>query len=350
MTPAREGRDGPSAAREGALVGFGGVAEHGHVPGYEQHGGFRIGCVAEPDPTRRERARQRLGPTVRVYPGLHALLAEERPAFVDITTPPDAHPALMAAAAAAGRPLLVEKPLAVARDAAAEALAAAAAVPLLVVHNWHHAPVFRAAADAVREGAVGRPTRIRFETERTQPAGGPGSWRLDPKQAGGGILMDHGWHQLYLARALLDAGEPARVSGRVERRRFTRSAVEDTARVDVRFAGGARAELRLTWAGERRRTAVRLEGDGGALRIEDGRVWHEVRSGRSVPWPVPPDAEDDSWHAAWFPPLLDLFARACRAPEVAAAGRREAWACQATLDAAYRSAAADGSEVAVDLG
>jgi predicted dehydrogenase len=339
----------PHAPIEGALAGFGGVAEHGHVPGFRRHGGLVITSVAEPDAARRERARQVLGSEVRLYPSLATLLRAERPRFVDVAAPPQAHTEAVSSAIVSRCHVLVEKPLATSLVDAERLLAGAqrAGVALVTAHNWHFAPAFRAAREAVASGAIGRPRRITFVTERTEPAGGPGSWRLDARVAGGGILVDHGWHQLYLAFALLDAGPPRSVRATTERRRFKDAGVEDTANGTVHFDGGVEASLSLSWAAPARRTSVTVEGDGGSLEIDGARVRVRERGAPERDWPVDPDAPDDSWHAAWFPPLLDLFVGAMADPSCAAPNRLEARACQAVIDAAYRSAARGGEPVAV---
>ncbi len=336
---------------EGALVGFGGVAEHGHLPGFRRHGGFVITSVAEPDPARRERARAALGAEARLYPDLAALLAAERPAFVDVAAPPAFHANVVAEAIAAGRHVLVEKPLAVTREQAESVLASAQlrGVALVTSHNWHYAPAFRAARAAVEAGVVGRPRRIEFVTERTEPAGVPGSWRLDRSLAGGGILMDHGWHQLYLARALLRAGEPTSVRAKVETRRWTQGTVEDTARSVVHFGADVEARLALSWAAPARRTLVTLDGDAGSLSVDGTRVRVRPKDGTERDWPVEVDAPDDSYHAAWFPPLLDVFTGALASPAAAAGNRQEARFCQAVIDAAYRSAARGGEPIALAM-
>ena len=354
MTDGRAG-EGPAAANEpieGALVGVGGVAEHGHLPGFRRHGGFAIASVAETDPVRRARAREALGPGVRLYASLRELLAAERPAFVDVAVPPALHAETISEAIIARRHVLAEKPLATTLADAERLLAAAqrAGVALVTAHNWHYAPAFRAAREAVKAGAIGRPHRIEFVTERTEPAGGPRSWRLDRRVAGGGILVDHGWHQLYLACALLGAGAPRSVRATTARRRFTQASVEDTAEVTLHFGGGAEARLALTWAAAERRTAVTLTGDEGELAIDGPRVRVRKASdeaGAARDWPVPPDAPDDSWHAAWFPPVLDLLAAALASPATAAANRQEARMCQSVIDAAYRSAERGGDPVAL---
>jgi predicted dehydrogenase len=334
--------------RIGALVGFGAVAEHAHLPAYRRDPRFELRAVVEPDAHRRELARERLGPRVRLFPDLGSLLADGRPDFLDVSAPPAAHAAAIERAAEAGVHVLVEKPLARSLAEAQRALEATrrASSVLVTVHNWHHAPAFRALRSAVAAGAVGVPREVCFVTERSQPAGGAASWRLDAKTAGGGILVDHGWHQLYLARALLGDADPLGVSARVERRRWLAASVEDTATCRVRFAGDLRAELQLSWAAQRRRTEVLLRGSAGELRLVDGSLTLLAR-GREEPWPVEPDSPDDSWHAAWFPGVLDVFAEALERPERAEASRIEAELCQRLIDAAYRSSAQAGREVAL---
>ncbi len=336
--------------RNGALVGFGGVAEHGHLPGYAAHGGFRIHSVAEPVAAGRERAVAALGDAARVHPDLEGCLSAGGIEFVDVCAPPAYHLPAIECAAAAGLHVLVEKPLALGPEEARRALAAceAAGTALVVVHNWHHAPVFRAALDAIAQGAIGAPHEVEFITERTEPASGGGaSWRLDQKIAGGGILVDHGWHQLYVARALLGGAEPERVRARIETRRWHDASVEDTADAEVEYAGGGLARLRLTWAGGTRRTEVIVRGEGGEIRIEGSGVRVQPTSGEPRDWPVEPDAPDDSYHATWFPRVLELFEAALTDRAAGVDNAREALLNQATIAAAYRSGEAGGEPVEV---
>jgi len=341
-----------SSVLRGALIGFGGVAEQGHLPGYLRDSRFEICAAVDPDQAARERASRASGQRIRPYSSLAACLSSERLDFVDIATPPSEHLEAIERAAGAGLHLLVEKPLALTFEEAlrVERAARRGEVALTVVHNWHHAPAFRAAREALDGGAIGAPGEVEFVTERTEPAGGGAqSWRLDAKIAGGGILVDHGWHQLYLARALLGGRDPQSVQAATERRRWKQWSVEDTAQVQVCYRGGARAVLRLTWAAPRRRTLVTIRGESGVLRVEDGGVVVAVRGEPERPWPSERDAPDDSYHASWFPGVLDTFANAVRDPASAAANQREALLCQAVIDAAYRSAECNGAEIAIEI-
>ena len=90
---------------QGALIGFGFIAEKGHIPAYLAAPGlFEIVAVADVCAARREKARQVL-PKARIYSDTKTLLAAEARNldFVDIATPPAARrgysgPAVPAAA------------------------------------------------------------------------------------------------------------------------------------------------------------------------------------------------------------------------------------------------------------
>ena len=99
-----------TASRQGAVIGFGNVAAHGHLPQWRARTDFRIVAVADSDPQRRALA-QELIPGVRTYGETTTLLRRERLDFVDIATPPAFHAPAILAAAEAGVHVLCEKPM-----------------------------------------------------------------------------------------------------------------------------------------------------------------------------------------------------------------------------------------------
>src|SRR5262245_43185626 len=128
-----------SPARRGAIIGFGSVAENGHLPGWLNDPDFEIIAVADPAAARRERAKE-LIPPVHVYSDFRELLHGETLDFVDIASPPAFHDAAIQACAAAGIDVLCEKPLATnaasyrpTRRAVDES-----GILLHVVHNWRY--------------------------------------------------------------------------------------------------------------------------------------------------------------------------------------------------------------------
>lgn len=327
--------------RRTALLGFGHVAEHGHLPAWRLRRDFTIVAVAEPATARRAVAA-RLLPEARLYDDALALLAEEPVDVVDIAAPPALHAPLVIAAAQAGRHVLCEKPLTTTladHRAVADAVRAAG-VTLCTVHNWKHSEQYRELARLLAAGAVGRPTQLRLETIRTGRAVSVGSeWRADAALAGGGILVDHGWHALYLLLGLA-AQPPQRIRASVERRRSSADGVEDTATCEIEFPT-VRGEIFLTWAGEARRTRWSVTGTAGSVELVDGHgalvragARRELRFARSL--------SAGSHHPDWFAAVIDDLAAEIAEPARRGRNLAEAERCATLMALAYESAAQGG--------
>lgn len=127
---------------------------------------------------------------------------------VYICTPHHRHLPHARLAAAAGKHILVEKPLA--RDTAeAQAivdLAADAGVTLMVAENYRFMPPVRAAKELLDRGALGT---LRLAQLQEQFPFHPTGWRRDAAQNGGGTLIDGGIHKFSILAYL--AGVPAEI-------------------------------------------------------------------------------------------------------------------------------------------
>ena len=117
---------------------------------------------------------------------------------IDICTPNATHKELVLAAAAAGKSIICEKPLAM-NVAEAEAMVAAvekAGVANLVCFNYRRVPAVSLAKQVVDEGRIGRPFHYRatylqdWTISADVPQGGAALWRLDIKTAGSGVTGD----------------------------------------------------------------------------------------------------------------------------------------------------------------
>lgn len=338
-----------SPARRVAILGFGHVAEHGHLPAWLARDDFQVVAVAEPDPGRRAVAARCL-PEVALYEDAGALLAAERIDAVDIAAPPALHAALVIAAAAAGCHILCEKPLATTwedframRDAAARA-----GVALCTVHNWKHSAQFTALHQLLSEGAVGRPRHIRLETIRAGRAVSVGSeWRGDRRIAGGGILVDHGWHAFYLLLGL--AGErPRQVQATIERRRDESASVEDTATCRVEFPSLV-GEIFLTWAGDARRTSWQVGGSEGTVILADDRGAVEGPGVARRDLSFGGSLSEGSHHPDWFGAVIDDFAAEIADPARRGRNLAEAECCVLLTTLAYDSGAQGGKPLPVPL-
>lgn len=117
---------------------------------------------------------------------------------VDICTPNDKHAEIAIAAAAAGKMILCEKPLARSVDEAEEMLKAveAAGVKNTVWYNYRRIPAVTLAKQIVDSGKLGKifHYRANFLQDWTinpeLPQGGDGLWRLDAESAGSGVTGD----------------------------------------------------------------------------------------------------------------------------------------------------------------
>ncbi len=292
----------------GAISGFGEVAANAHLVGWRGCGRVSIGAVHDPIADRRHQAI-RLIRNARVYDDLELMLDGERPDFVDIASPPALHADAARMALEAGAHVLVEKPLCLSLDEFDElsGLARERGRILMCVHNWKYAPAYALAHSLIAEGRIGAVSSILMDRLRTRPAGADGAggrWRLSAA-SGGGILIDHGWHVLYLMQWLM--GEPPMaVSGRIV---CDERGVDEVAEMELRFGSGRTARANLSWRAAARRTSAVITGERGALEIENDRIILIDGCGNRSAMPVS-DIPDDSYHSSWFSGIASLFVEA----------------------------------------
>jgi len=324
--------------RQGAIIGFGNVAANGHLPGWRERRDFHIVAVSDPDPQRRALAASLL-PQARLYVDATELLRQERLDFVDIAAPPALHAPLMIAAADAGVHVLCEKPLTASLHdyPAVHAAVRRADIVLHTVHNWKYSEAFRAVQRVVACGALGALTAISFDTARNGCSVASGeNWRVRAAMAGGGILVDHGWHAFYLMLTLANEA-PQRIRAVLERRRYLDGEVEDTASCTVDFASLI-GEIRLTWAADERRTRWQLVGTDGELLVDDDRLVLRGEHTEDVR-PLSTALSAGSHHPEWFAGVIDSFRRELDDPAVRGANQAEAEQCLLLLSLAYASGA-----------
>lgn len=338
---------------KGAFLGAGNVAVNGHLPGWLAREDAAIAAAADPSPAFRDALVERI-PGLRWYDSADELLSREALDFADIAAPPAMHAGLAAAALAGGLHVLCEKPLVISPEELTPLaeLAREKSRTLATVHNWRHAPIVRAATDLVSQGAIGDVRAVRWETLREKPAAAAGAeagknWRTDPAIAGGGILVDHGWHAFYVVRGWLPEA-PRRVSARLSTRRHTEWPLEDTAEVSLETAG-VRAEIFLTWAASERRNRAWIEGTRGTIRIEGEVLELTLRdSAGPVVRRFPQSLAEGSHHPDWFSGVAGEFLA-----EIADAGRRgrslaEASLCAELIARARESSNRGGAPVTVE--
>src|SRR5215475_6356971 len=181
-------------------VGLIGAGKHGQR--YLQHiradtPELRLVALSRHDATRGAAQASELG--CRFHAEWQALIADPAVEGVVAVVPPALHRPIADAAAAAGKALLIEKPLATTGpDAAAIARRVRqAAIPCLMAHTLRWNTVVRALRE--RMSNLG-PLRALVVNQRFEPS--PLDWLDQPELSGGGILLHTGVHSFDLVRWL----------------------------------------------------------------------------------------------------------------------------------------------------
>ncbi|MEJ5915402.1 Gfo/Idh/MocA family protein [Pseudokineococcus sp. 1T1Z-3] len=340
------------------LVGYGSAGRGIHAP-LLREAGLDVALVATSSAERAE-AAARENPGARVVADLDAVLAVgDGPVrggdgvdVVVLASPTGVHEEQVLACVAAGRPVLVDKPLAVDAAGAARCVRAAraAGVPLTVFQNRRWDDEQRALAAVLAAGEVGEVLRLERRWERWRPVPKE-RWRENATPAeGGGLLLDLHSH-------LVDSS--VQLLGPVEAVYAEISAVltpaEDMTFLALRHVGGARSHLSAVSAvgapGPRTRVlgtqgsfvVVPFEGEvsgfAGVLDDEPGCTGWVVRGQERTPVPTPPGGHAD---------LYRQVAAAVRGEGAWPVDPADAVATLAVLDAA-RASARTGQVVDVEV-
>ena len=250
-----------------------------------------------------------------------------------VTTPNANHCEVSVAAAAAGKHVLVDKPLACNTLDADVMIAAAEKHDVLLVpyQNSRFAAPFVAAQRCVADGRIGAVTGLRAAYGH----GGPQQWAahadwfFDAARAGGGCLMDLGVHIIDIVRAVT-GDEIAAVSALVSGRRGD---VETDAQLLARLGRGAIGTIEASWSSP--------AGPDHQLTVigTDATLHLDSRTPLTL---LGPDGARERVEVpeSTSSPLAELLAAIAgeRAPAVTASDGR---AAVAVVEAAYHSAAHD---------
>jgi UDP-N-acetyl-2-amino-2-deoxyglucuronate dehydrogenase len=193
------------------VIGCGGAAWIGHLPWIWEHPEAELVAVCDPVLARAREAQTRYGAEA-VTEDYRDLLSRDDIDAVSICTPPSSHREIAAAAAAAGKHVLLEKPMArsVAEcDAIIEA-ACRGGVVMMLGHEKRFSLASEKIFEMLRRGAIGTPfylivhwgASVKLAPDRLIPEGYRDSylWRWQSPDLGGGILQDHLPHYVDLWR------------------------------------------------------------------------------------------------------------------------------------------------------
>lgn len=295
------------------LVGCGDIARKRVAPALRDSG--ELIAVARSDFEQAESFAREFGAR-RWYRSIEELIADHEIDAVYLATPVHLHAPMTVTAAAAGKHVLVEKPMAL-NVAECERMIDAcqtAGVRLGVAYYRRFYPVVRRVKELLAEGTVvGRPVIAQINAFEwfDPPLDHPRRWLLDQSRSGGGPIFDFGCHRVEVLQHLF--GSVRRVQSNLGAVLFKRE-VEDTGVAIIEFESGVRAVLTVTHAAAEPQDTLDIYGSEGSVHVPVLNRGHLTVLSR-----VGTEMEKLPPHENLHLPLIEDFARAVRenrAPEV----------------------------------
>ena len=229
-------------------------------------------AVADPDAGRADSVARALG--AEHHAATLAELLEASAESFDaaiINTPNDSHAQLTESAAAAGKHVLAEKPLATSYAAALGAVDACsrAGVRLMVAHSLRYTPALRTVKLSLDDGELGRPGLLRIHRWMPLFPGDRTNWKLDPSR-NGGLSIHEAVHEIDLALWMFDA-LPERIYARARNARAGGMLMPDYLQIHLGFDAGGMSliDLALTLPHGDRYFSLTLVGSLGTAYADD---------------------------------------------------------------------------------
>ena len=224
------------------MIGCGEVAQQKSGPGLYKATNSTLVAVADRNAARAEAFAREHG-IARWHEDAAAIIDAPDIDIVYIATMTESHRDLVLRCAAAGKPVLTEKPMAMSHADCMTMIAACreAKVPLWVAYYRRALPRFLKVRELVQSGAIGevRMAITRHFQRIPSPEAMCGAfwgWRLDPARSGGGIFFEAAAHTLDILDFVLGPIETARAFADNQAGAYP---PEDVVTAAFRYASGA---------------------------------------------------------------------------------------------------------------
>jgi 1,5-anhydro-D-fructose reductase (1,5-anhydro-D-mannitol-forming) len=245
------------------LIGASTIAAEHMIGAFRANGGDVLSVMStNPDRAAKYAREHRIA---NATTSLADLVTAKEIDAVYISTTNELHRDQVFAAAAAGKHVLCEKPLALTL-ADARAMVAECRKRGVVLGTNHHlrnAATHRAMRAAIKAGRIGKPLFARVFHSVYLPAHLQG-WRLERPEAGGGVVLDITVHDADTLRFVLD-DEPRSVIAMTSHGGMGRAGLEDGAMGVIRFSSGLLAQFHDGFTTKYASTGFEVHGDSGSL-------------------------------------------------------------------------------------
>lgn len=254
------------------FCGTGGIA-HSHVIRLLDEKEASIVALADPSEQNRANIAKRFQlENARQFEDLGAMLEHGDVDAVVICSPHTLHYEQASAVLAAGKHVLIEKPMTCSSEEAEKLieLANLAGKKLQVSYQRHFMPQFQYIRKVITSGQIGRLTSVTASLYQDWRDAQKGTWRQNPGLSGGGMLMDSGSH---IIDVLLWTTELTPQSVAVQLEQHGAPVEIDTFSA-IRFAEGAVGSLNIVGLAPRNSftESYVFVGENGGLYYNDGQI------------------------------------------------------------------------------
>ena len=222
------------------IIGCGDVTEIKSGPAFRRAQRSDLVAVMRRNGEKAEDYARRHG-VPRWYTDGYDLINDPEVNAIYVATPPLYHEPYTIAALLAGKPVYVEKPMALnaAEGTSMSQVAQQTGVKLTVAHYRRGLPFFNEIKRVLASGAIGEVRLVNLQMLQPLESGmiaqSDENWRIDPAVSGGGLFHDLAPHQLDLM--LYFFGDPVRASG-IALNQGKQYAADDTVAGEVLFENG----------------------------------------------------------------------------------------------------------------
>ncbi|MFD4272981.1 Gfo/Idh/MocA family oxidoreductase [Streptomyces cyaneofuscatus] len=265
--------------RRAAIIGLGRQAAEDHLPGLFGSSRAELVAVCDNNPDILHERADTLG--VPGFTRTSDLLAETAPDFVIVAVPHHVGRAVIEECAAAGVHVLKEKPFATSVEEAREltGICQDGRVELMVTLQRRFNPIYTSVAGMLDQIGTAFLVGGHYSFHTPDPGAG---WRGDLGQAGGGCILDMGYHLIDLL--LWYFGLPSRVIAEFSATALPegRYDAEDTAVVQLGYDSGLYGSLVLSRWMAPKTESLRVVGTGGSVVLTKGSVQRLALDGTVV--------------------------------------------------------------------
>ena len=248
------------------IIGCGDVVEHKSGPALLGSAGSRIVAVMRRDLDRARDYARRCGVAVATDDA-REVFARPDVDIIYVATPPDSHEEYVLAAAAAGKHVLVEKPMGLSVAQAERMIAACDRTgrQFFVAYYRRFDAHVQKMRGLILDGVIGEPVQAFIDLAKPVNRSNDAGWRERVPVSGGGHFVDVGCHRLDIMVYLL--GDVDTAHGVVSRRDPS-VAAEQAVALCVRFKSGAQLAALGDYTSGRRADHLRVIGVRGEVVMD----------------------------------------------------------------------------------